>query len=61
MTEFWVWNQGLDKVDTFKYLDRMMYFYDSDCPVAKRNLQRDQRKLVLSTVLLSVVPIGRLH
>ena len=25
-TEFWVWNQFLEKVDTFKYLDNMVYF-----------------------------------
>ena len=55
--EFWVWNQVLDKVDTFKYLERMIYFYDSDCPVVKRNLQREQSKWVLSKFLLSVVLI----
>ena len=59
--EFWVWNQVLDKVDTFKYLDSMLYFYDSDWPVVERNLQREQIKWVLSTVLLYIVPIGRLH
>ena len=44
-----------------KYLDRMMSFYDSDWPVVDRNLQREQRELVLSTVFLSFVPIGLLH
>ena len=40
ITEFWVWNQVLDKVDTFKYMDRMMFFDESDFPVVERNLQR---------------------
>ena len=56
-----MWNQVLDKVDTFEYLDRILCFYVSDWPVVDRNLHIEQRKLVLSTVLLFVVPIGRLH
>ena len=56
-----MWNQVLKKVETIKYLDRMLCFYISDFPVAGFNLQREQIKWVLSTVLLSVVPIGRLH
>ena len=56
-----MWNQVLEKVDTFKYLERMMKFYDSDWPVVDRNLQREHRKWVLRTVILSVVSIGRLH
>ena len=59
--EFWVWNQLLEKVNTFKYLDMIMYFYESDWPEVDQNLQREQRKWFFSTVLLSVVPIGRLH
>ena len=61
MTYFWVWNQLLEKLDTFKYLDSILSFYESDWHVVDRNLHREQRKLVLSTVLLSVVPIGSLH
>ena len=54
-------NQVLEKLDTFKYLDRMLFFYVSDWYVVDRNLHIEQRKYVLSTVLLSVLPIGRLH
>ena len=60
-TEFWVWNQVLEKLDTFKYLDMMLYFYEIEWPMVDRNLQIEQRKWFLSTVLLSVVSIGRLH
>ena len=56
-----MWNQLIEKLDTFKYLDRILSFYDSDWPVVDRNIQIYQSKWVLSTFLLYVVPIGRLY
>ena len=61
MTEFWVWNQVLEKVETFNYLDRMLYFYDIGWHLVDRNLYREQSKWVLSKVLLYIVTIGRSH
>ena len=61
MTESWVWNQVLEKVYTFKYMDRMISFYDSYWPVVERNLERDQSKWFLSVVLVSFFMIGCLH
>ena len=45
-------------VVTFKYLYKMLSFYDSDWPVVEQNLERDQSKWFLGMVLLSVVTIG---
>ena len=58
--ELWLWNQVLEKMDTFKYLDMILSFYDSDWTVVDRNLQIEQKKWVLSTVILYIVRIGRL-
>ena len=56
-----MWNQLLEKLDTFKYLDTILSFYDIDWHVVDQNLQREHRKWVLSKVLLSIVTIGLLH
>ena len=61
MTESWVWNQVLEKLYTFKYLDRMISFYDSDWPVVDCNLERYQSKWFLSMVLVYFFMIGCLH
>ena len=45
-TELWDRYQILKKVDTSKYLIRMLPFDKSDCPTGVRNLQRERRKWV---------------
>ena len=43
-TEFRACYRILDKVYTFKYLDRILYFYESDWPVIARDLYRAWNK-----------------
>ena len=43
-TELQALNEILEKVDTFKYLGWIVYFYDSDWTAIVNNLQREPRK-----------------
>ena len=40
-TEFQAEDQVLEKLDTFNYLGRMLYFDDRDLPMVTRNLHKD--------------------
>ena len=40
-TEFQAEDQVLEKLDTFNYLGRMLYFDDKDLPVVTWNLHKD--------------------
>ena len=49
-TEVLAQEQVIEKVDTFKYLDRMLYFEYSDWTAVDRNLHRAQRRWIRSPV-----------
>ena len=42
--EFRVQDQVLEKLETFKYLDRKLYFDNINWPMVAWNLQRERRK-----------------